>query len=177
MGEIANAYRSGYRAKDKQTLSLISEALRLNQQLPQHEVSPFEATYPGYSRARTNISWCLHHLDTACCTGWLTASQPIDSRLGILPFLPDLDQSWCGKPYVNTTLTFRGNTLLRESCTLTRLKADLNELLFSNKLPRSGSQLTREIKSLVERLETWYENLPSDLRYDKNLPAPLYELQ
>lgn len=101
----------------------------------------------------------------------------MNGQLQIPPNFTNSNHAWDGRPFSGKSSSFRWNALFRERCTLTRLCADLNELLFSSRLPRNGQAFSQAVKRLVEKLSTWYEFLPLELTYKKGLPAPLYELQ
>lgn len=93
------------------------------------------------------------------------------------PFLADSVYPLSGKPYSRTIVTFRRNALLRETCMLVRLRTDMNSLLYSERQLYRGWEFSKAVAELANKFRDWYDNLPSDLRYHKNIPAPLYELQ
>lgn len=108
--------------------------------------------------------------------GLMRASSPIDRRLGMVPFMPDTLFLWVARPFGFAKAKYRGNVLFRERCMLTRLTHDLNQLLF-NKDEDDVHSLVPAALLLRERLHDWYESLTSDLKYDRRLPAFLYEIQ
>jgi hypothetical protein len=80
---------------------------------------------------------------------------------------------WTGEPFLCTNAYFRPNALIRERCQLVRLTAEVVNLVFAP----GGNIDDKAAKALMERLEHWYSMLPLDLQFNKDLPAPVYELQ
>lgn len=108
--------------------------------------------------------------------GLMRPSCPIEG-LGMVLYLPDTMFTWNARPLSGTTARYRGNTLFRERCVITRLTAEVNHVLFSDRRVESLHDFVQAAQSLSSRATNWYENLPLDLQHDKRLPGPIYELQ
>lgn len=109
--------------------------------------------------------------------GLYKPAAPIDPRLGVTPNLPDEVQTWSAFPKESVVYEFRPNALLRERCMLFRLCGEMTHLLFGDQRSSDVRYLHKAIQTLDERFRQWRDNLPTDLRYDKARPAPIYELQ
>lgn len=107
----------------------------------------------------------------------MRACSPIDKRLALLPNMPDKIYTWHAKPFMQASTQYRGNVLFQERCVINRLTIELGELLFlDSRRALNKADLHRAAIDLAKRLEGWMDLLPSDLRYSKGLPAPIFEL-
>jgi hypothetical protein len=66
---------------------------------------------------------------------------------------------------------------MRERCQLVRLTAEVVNLVFSPTNVPTEPAVEKAARALMEKMEHWYSLLPTDLQFDKDLPAPVYELQ
>jgi len=66
---------------------------------------------------------------------------------------------------------------MRERCQLVRLTAEVVNLVFSPTNVSTEPAVEKAARALMEKMEHWYSMLPTDLQFDKDLPAPVYELQ
>jgi hypothetical protein len=66
---------------------------------------------------------------------------------------------------------------MRERCQLVRLTAEVANLVFSPTNVPTEPAVEKAARALMEKMEHWYSLLPTDLQFDKDLPAPVYELQ
>jgi len=167
----------------------------MNKDLPFVRAGPGDIAVVDIARARTCAAWTTHFTDVyamqwkvVCIEalvlivprtfslGLMRPSSPIEG-LGIVPYLPDTLFSWDARPLNGSTARYRGNTLFRERCVLTRLTAEVNHFLFSDGEVGALQDYVQAAQSLSSRVINWYESLPLDLQYDKRLPGPIYELQ
>ncbi|TKA34818.1 hypothetical protein B0A54_14031 [Friedmanniomyces endolithicus] len=150
------AIESSWRGKDKLDLSDALEA--------------------GRARARVCIAWTIHYEDTAISNSLLKVANTIDPRLRRTPHLPDTEYPWSGKPFSQVYIRYRGNALFHARCALTWLTSEVDELLFSNERHASMTVLMQLAEAWDARASEWYRDLPEDLKYSKDLPAPVFEL-
>ncbi|KAF2767472.1 hypothetical protein EJ03DRAFT_149372 [Teratosphaeria nubilosa] len=165
---------SSWRVKDKFGVMLLTVALQMNKYIPM-VAGAGSVSLSDTARARTCAPWATHFVDVTCSIALLRVNSSIDSRLSFVPMLPDTNSFWTGRPLNRLSTQYRGNALFRERCILTRLISDVNDLLFSNESVQTAN-LEEDAKLLEGRLTAWYQNLPSDLRYSKDLPAPIFDL-
>jgi hypothetical protein len=109
--------------------------------------------------------------------GLLRTCTPIDERLSLLPNFPEVQQVWTGEPFLSTRTYFRPNALMRERCQLVRLTAEVVNLVFSPLHDHTKPAFDKAARALKDKVEHWYSLLPVDLQFQKDLPAPIYELQ
>ncbi|KAK0254365.1 hypothetical protein LTS16_014100 [Friedmanniomyces endolithicus] len=171
--------RSSWRGKDKLGSTFLTVALRMNKDLPLDDITNASTTAleAGRARARVCIAWTIHYEDTAISNSLLRVATTIDSRLRRIPQLPDTEYPWSGKPFSQVYIRYRGNALFRERSALTWLTAEVDELLFSSERHASVTVLMQLAEAWDARASEWYRDLPEDLKYSKDLPAPLFELQ
>ncbi|KAK0313441.1 hypothetical protein LTR01_001697 [Friedmanniomyces endolithicus] len=171
------AEESSWRGKDKLGMTFIAVALRMNQELELSDIANPSATAleAGRARARLSIAWTVHLEDAAFANGLLKVSAPVDYRLQDTPLLPDREYAWSGRPFSPVFIRYRSNALFRERSALTRLITEVNHLLFSPEL-QDSTALMRWAQAWDSKTSNWYQNLPEDLRYDKDLPVPVFEL-
>ncbi|KAK0258674.1 hypothetical protein LTS09_006454 [Friedmanniomyces endolithicus] len=106
----------------------------------------------------------------------LKVANTIDPRLRRTPHLPDTEYPWSGKPFSQVYIRYRGNALFHARCALTWLTSEVDELLFSNERHASMTVLMQLAEAWDARASEWYRDLPEDLKYSKDLPAPVFEL-
>ena len=95
------------------------------------------------------------------------ASHQIDPRLVLMPPLPHSHRS---------RAQTRMDDFFQETRALIQLAATNNSLLFTDNKPQHRSEFFKSVKDLLVRLQKWYRDLPSDLAYGKDMPAPYFEL-
>ncbi|KAK6434449.1 hypothetical protein LTR95_009366 [Oleoguttula sp. CCFEE 5521] len=166
---------SGFRGKDKLTVTLLAVALQMNKDLPFTASSEGKAA-ADRARARSHASWAAHHFDVTCSLGLLRPSTILDPRMDYMPNLPDSRTEWSGAPFVASRVMFRPSALMRERCVLTRLNSEVNLLLFAKQESMSSRDFEKATTDLKGRLLGWYHMLPDDLIFRSGLPAPVYEL-
>ncbi|KAH9828416.1 GAL4-like Zn(II)2Cys6 (or C6 zinc) binuclear cluster DNA-binding domain [Teratosphaeria destructans] len=165
---------SSWRGKDKFGVMLLTVALQMNKDIPMVAGAGSDSL-SDTARARTCAAWATHFIDVTCSIALLKVNSPIDSRLSFVPMLPDTNSFWTGRPLNHLSTQYRGNALFRERCILTRLISDVNDLLFSKESVQTAS-FEEDARQLEGRLTAWYQNLPSDIQYNKDLPAPIFDL-
>ncbi|KAK1815916.1 hypothetical protein LTR12_009701 [Friedmanniomyces endolithicus] len=172
------AIESSWRGKDKLGSTFLTVALRMNKDLPLDDITntSITALEAGRARARVCIAWTIHYEDTAISNSLLKVANTIDPRLRRTPHLPDTEYPWSGKPFSQVYIRYRGNSLFHARCALTWLTSEVDELLFSNERHASMTVLMQLAEAWDARASEWYRDLPEDLKYSKDLPAPVFEL-
>jgi hypothetical protein len=84
---------------------------------------------------------------------------------------------WIPYPIQREPTPFYPAVLLHHRCGLTQLAYDLNALMVCAPEPDNAEQFWHSSKDLFRRLQHWYYSLPGDLRYLREMPASIYELQ
>ncbi|KAK1059478.1 hypothetical protein LTR74_012614 [Friedmanniomyces endolithicus] len=170
--------RSSWRGKDKLGSTFLTVALRMNKDLPLDDITSTSITAleAGRARARVCIAWTIHYEDTAISNSLLKVATTIDPRLRRTPHLPDTAYPWSGKPFSQVYIRYRGNALFHARSALTWLTSEVDELLFSSEKQASMTVLMQLAEAWDARASEWYRDLPEDLKYNKDLPAPVFEL-
>nr|OQO30388.1 hypothetical protein B0A51_02348 [Rachicladosporium sp. CCFEE 5018] len=146
---IILSIESGFRGKDKMTITLLAVALQMNNDLPFPPAMEGKVAADRV-RARSHVSWATHYFDVRA--------------------------EWSGAPFLASRIMFRPNALMRERCVLTRMNSEVNHLLFAKQESMSSRGFEKATSDLKSRLLGWYHMLPDDLTFRSDLPAPVYEL-
>lgn len=80
-------------------------------------------------------------------------------------------------PLGRAPIPFRPNLLIHHRSGLVRLLYELDTLFFQDSVRLSPSQIGATSKDIFRRLQHWYYSLPGGLRYARDMPASVYELQ
>ncbi|KAK6429381.1 hypothetical protein LTR95_014471, partial [Oleoguttula sp. CCFEE 5521] len=172
---IILSIESGFRGRDKMTITLLAVVLQMNNDLPFPPAMESKVAADRV-RARSHVSWATHYFDVTFSLGLLRPSTNLDPRMDHVPNLPDSRAEWSGAPFLASRMMFRPNALMRERCVLTRLNSEVNHLLFARQESMSSRDYEKAASDLKSRLLGWYHMLPDDLTFRSDLPAPVYEL-
>lgn len=168
------------RGKDVLGMNLLNSGTTLNIALPCPPlVRNMTKAEVDYARVRGCAWWTAVHVDLTYKMGLLLGNDATDwdrtPELDLL--LMDKTERWQGYPPVDTPMDYRPNLLFLERCKLTRFLWDAVKILVWDAKRLKGSHLDLEVVDrLAQRMGTWYENLPPDLKFTIKMPPNLYDL-
>lgn len=91
--------------------------------------------------------------------------------------LPDLTAYWSPYPLDRMPLPYRANMVAEAHFQMGNHIQELNDLALSPNDVRSRTVLRNGLIDLRARMTKWHDDLPSGLRWEKPMPAGLFELQ
>lgn len=168
------------RGKDVLGLQLLNSGTTLNLTLPCPDLVPNTTKADiDYARVRGCAWWTAVHVDLTTKMGLLLGNDTTDwdrtPQLDLL--LMDKTERWQGYPLVDTPRDYRPNALFLERCKLTRFLWDAVKILVWDAKRLEGKHLHIEVvDGLAQRMASWYDNLPTDLKFTAKMPPSLYDL-
>ena len=97
--------------------------------------------------------------------------------------LPQLDNilqhteaQWTCYPMSHETIPYDKDLQFVHVTKLARVMHDTFQVLFHQNRRMDSQQLRVTVEGLIEKLEGWYDALPTKLRQVEGAPAPVYEM-